>query len=159
LAFFVFRAEFFRSVLSSTFIARPMALVLGPTKMFAAYVWVMATLFRNRLATPRVLSRNDLLAERERLAREERQASQRLDALRGQLDELSNKLGVAQRESERDPALWMTNQARAHQGLPPLKELPPGPPQPKRGGPIDAAGTAKAIIAAGRRARGEPDDD
>jgi hypothetical protein len=127
----------------------------------------MATLFPRfprtapRLATPRP-TRTDLLAARERLARQEREASARLDKLRGELDELSNQLGVAapgtpMRESERDPALWMTNQARARQGL--LTALPPGVPQPKREGPIDAAATAKAIIAAGKRARGEPDDE
>jgi hypothetical protein len=91
-----------------------------------------------RLATPRVPSRNDLLVERERLAREEREAATRLDKLRGELDELSNQLGAAGpaplRESERDPALWMINQDRSRRGLSPLTELPPSPPQPKRGG-------------------------
>jgi hypothetical protein len=48
-----------------------------------------------RLATPRVLSRNDLLAERERLAREEREATARVDKLRGRLDDISNQLGIA----------------------------------------------------------------
>jgi hypothetical protein len=114
-----------------------------------------------RLATPRVPTRNDLLAERERLARQEREAAARLDKLRGELDELSNQLGVAapapMRLSETNPALWMTNEARARQGLPPLTELPPGPPQPKAQ-PIDPAKTAAAIVAAGRRARGERDE-
>jgi hypothetical protein len=110
-----------------------------------------------RLVAPRPPGRNDLLAERERLARQEREASARLDKLRGELDEVSNQLGVAGpapvRESERDPALWMVNQDRSRRGLPPLTDLPPGPPQPKRGGPIDAAATAKAIVAAGKKAR------
>jgi hypothetical protein len=116
-----------------------------------------------RLATPRVPTRNDLLALRERLAREEREAAARLDKLRGELDELSNQLGVAgpapMRESERNPALWMINQDRSRRGLPPLAEVPPGPAQPKRGGPIDAAATAKAIVSAGKRARGEDNND
>jgi hypothetical protein len=48
--------------------------------------------------------------------------------LRGELDDISNQLagsepGAPVRESERNPALWMTNEARAHQGLPPLTEL------------------------------------
>jgi hypothetical protein len=110
-----------------------------------------------RLATPRVSSRNDLLAERERLAREEREAAARLDKLRAELDELSNQLGVA-RESERDPALWMVNQDRSRRGLPPLTKLEPSVPQPKPQ-KIDPAKTAKAIVAAGKRARNEPDDD
>jgi hypothetical protein len=101
------------------------------------------------------------LAERERLSREERLAAQRLDKLRGELDELSNQLGIAGpaplRESEKDPALWMINQDRSRRGLPPLAEVPPGAPQPKPQ-KIDPAKTAKAIISAGRRARGEKDD-
>jgi hypothetical protein len=128
----------------------------------------MATLCPSRFpkaapkpATPRVLSRNDLLAERERLAREERETAARLDKLRGELDELSNQLGVAApapvRESEKNPALWMINQDRSRRGLPPLAEVPPGPPQPKPQ-KIDPAKTAKAIVAAGKRARGEKDD-
>jgi hypothetical protein len=115
-----------------------------------------------RLATPRPPDRNSMLAERERLSREERLAAQRLDQVRSELDELSNQLGVARpapvRESERDPALWMVNQDRSRRGLPPLTKLEPGPAQPKRGGPIDAAATAKAIVSAGRRARGEKDE-
>jgi hypothetical protein len=131
----------------------------------------MATLFDRpsrfpttapRLATPRVSSRTELLATRERLAIEEGSVSARLDRLRGELDELSNQLGVAGpaplRESERDPALSMVNQDRSRRGLPPLTKLEPAVPQPKRG-PIDAAATAKAIVAAGKRARNEPDND
>jgi hypothetical protein len=114
-----------------------------------------------RVGAPRVINRNDLLAERERLAREERLASERLDKVRGELDEVSNQLGVAGpapvRESERNPALWMANEARARQGLPPLTELPPSVPQPKAQ-KIDPATTAAAIVAAGRRARGERDE-
>jgi hypothetical protein len=131
----------------------------------------MATLFDRpsrfptvapKLATPRVPTRNELLAARERLAREESEASARLDRVRGELDELSNRLGVAApapvRESEKNPALWMINEDRSRRGLPPLKELPWSPPQPKRGGPIDPVKTAAAIVAAGKRARGERDD-
>ena len=81
-----------------------------------------------RLATPRVPTRNDLLAERERLARQEREAAARLDKLRGELDELSNQLGVAgpapMRHPSPIPRLWMVNQDRARRGLPPLTELP-----------------------------------
>jgi hypothetical protein len=116
-----------------------------------------------RLATPRAPTRNDLVAEQARLAREERLASERLDRLRGQLDEIGNQLGGAApgttlRESERDPALWMVNQDRSRRGLPPLTKLEPGAPQPERGGPIDPVKTAAAIVAAGRKARGEPDE-
>jgi hypothetical protein len=128
----------------------------------------MATLFPRfprtapRLATPRPPDRNSMLAERERLAREERLAAQRLDKVRSELDELSNQLGVAgptpMRESERDPALWMVNQDRSRRGLPPLTKLEPSVPQPKPQ-KIDPAQTAAAIIAAGRKARNEPDND
>jgi hypothetical protein len=115
-----------------------------------------------RLATPRVLTRNDLLALRERLSVEERAAAARLDKVRGELDELSNQLGVAGpapvRESERDPALWMVNQDRSRRGLPPLTKLVPSVPQPKAQ-KIDPAKTAAAIVAAGRKARNEPNDD
>jgi hypothetical protein len=113
-----------------------------------------------RLATPRVPT--DMLARREQLAIEERAAAARLDALRGELDELSNQLGVAGpaplSEAQREAgALWMVNQDRAHRGLPPLTVLPWSPPQPKPQ-QIDPAKTAAAIVAAGRRARGERDE-
>jgi hypothetical protein len=116
-----------------------------------------------RLVAPRPPARNDLVAERERLAREERLASERLDKVRGELDEVSNQLGGASpgttaRDSEGDPALWMVNQDRSRRGLPPLAKLEPGAPQPKRGGAIDPIATAAAILSAGRNARGEPDE-
>jgi hypothetical protein len=117
---------------------------------------------RSRRFPIAALSRNDLLAARERLAREECEAEGRLNKLRGELDDIANQLGgeapgAPLRESERNPALWMVNQDRAHRGLPPLTELPPGPPQAKRE-KIDPAKLAKEIVRAGRRARGEKDD-
>jgi hypothetical protein len=127
----------------------------------------MATLFDRpsrfgkvppKLATPRVPSRNDLLAERERLAREEREAAARLDGLRDRLDEIGNRLAEPPPPPEKDPAaLFMVNHIRARQGLPPLTELPPMPPQPKAQ-KINPTELAKQIIRAGKRARGEKDD-
>jgi hypothetical protein len=54
-----------------------------------------------------------------------------------------------------DVALQIVNIGRAMRGEPLLTELPPGPPQLPRDPKINATATAAAIIAAGRKARGE----
>jgi hypothetical protein len=131
------------------------------------------------LAAPRTMTRNDAIARREALAREEARLSQRIDALRGEMDDLSNQLHgggpsppipprpspppgqppppPGLRETKSLTTIEFINAGRRAQNLPPLtaNDIIEGPPQPQRVAKIDAAATAAAIIRAGQVARGE----
>jgi hypothetical protein len=116
------------------------------------------------LATPRVPTRNDMIARREALAAEERRVLARVEQLRSQMDDLSNALdrpsppSTAQPNEPRPHAapLAIVNAGRKARNLPLLTErdIERGPEQPKPQ-KIDPVATAAQIVAAGNRRRGE----
>jgi hypothetical protein len=104
----------------------------------------------SRAQPSREPSRNDLLATRERLTAEERKAAAHLDEVRAALDDLGNQLhgevGFVQApvtDPERLAAQIVEAGRKARAEVPPA--LPP------RGS------TARLIVLAGMRARGEKD--
>jgi hypothetical protein len=90
---------------------------------------------------PRAPSRNQLLASREKLAREERAAAEQVRQLRSILDDMSNELAQRPIDPKRAAALIIAAGDRARAGAP--VKLPP------RGS------TARLIVVSGMRARGE----
>jgi hypothetical protein len=84
--------------------------------------------------------RNKLVAERERLAREEAKAVERVDTLRDIMDSMSNELAQRQIDPTKTAALILKAGARARGEIP--QPLPP------------VGSTARMIVNADRKRRG-----
>jgi hypothetical protein len=125
---------------------------------------------------PRATDRNSTLARREALSREEARLTQRINQLRGEMDDLSNALHYQPPQSvpprpapppgrtppgplhatESLSTLAFINAGRRAQNLPLLTErdIIPGPAQPAKAAKIDPKATANMILECGDRARG-----
>jgi hypothetical protein len=100
-----------------------------------------AMAFRDRFNT--LSARNRLVAERERLVAAERRASAHVDDLRAIMDDMSNELAQRSIDPVRTAALIVRAGEKARGRVP--------TPLPPKGS------TARAIVLAGMRARGEKD--